>query len=63
MEKLEIYDNMRPSTIQMNGSKPTIYDFSCQVVYSKYTIYEVSYVRLYATCRFFSQRIGRVAGV
>ena len=54
---------MRPSTIQIYGSKPMIYDISCLVVNSKYTIYDVSYIRLYATCRCFSHRNGRVAGL
>ena len=45
------------------GSKPTIYDIECKVVYSEYTTYDMSHMRFYATCRSFSHRIGRVAGV
>ncbi len=59
----EICDTMRPSTIERYGSEPTISDASCQVVYSKYTMYDVSYMRFHATCRGFSQRNGRVAGL
>ena len=44
------------------GSKPTIYDLSCWVVYRKCTIYDGSYMRLYATSRRFSHLNGRVAG-
>ncbi len=33
----EMYDTMRPSTIQIFGSEPMISDASCKVVYSKYT--------------------------
>ena len=47
----------------ISGSKPTIYDNSCQAVYSKDTIYDMSYMRLYAIYRCFSQRNGRVADV
>ena len=54
---------MRPTTIQIFGSKPTILDVSCRVVYSKYTTYDVSHMQLYATCPCFSHRNGRVAGV
>ena len=46
-----------------SGCKPTIYDTSCRVLYSNYTIYDMSHIRLYAICRCFSQRNGRVAGV
>ncbi len=61
--KYEKYDNMRHSTIQIHDSKPTVSKISCQVVYSKYMICDASYMRIYATCRGFSQRNGRVAGV
>ena len=61
--KNRIYDNMRPSTIRMYGSKPMIYDISCQVVFNKCTIYDVPYMRLYAACCCFLQKIGRDAGV
>ncbi len=60
---VKLYDNMRPSTIHMDGSKPTTYNISCQVVYSKYTIYDVSYMQFYTTCRSYSQRNDRVAGL
>ncbi len=59
----EMYDTMRPSTIKIHGSEPTISDVSCPVVYSKYTTCDGSYIRYYATCRGFSHRNGRVAGV
>ena len=45
------------------GSKPTIYDIGCKVVYSDYMAYDVSHMRFSATCRSFSHRTGRVAGV
>jgi hypothetical protein len=48
---------------QMNASKPMVYDSSSQVVYSKYTTFDVFYTRLYVTCRCFSQQIGRIAGL
>ena len=40
-----------------------IYDISCRGIYSKYKTYAVSNMRFYATCRSFSQIIGRVADV
>ena len=49
--------------IKTDGIKPTIYDILGQVVYSKYMIYDVLHMRLYATCRCFSHRNGRVAGL
>jgi len=51
---------MRSTTTLIDDSKPTIYDFTCWVVYSKYAM---SHMRLYATCRCFSQQDGRVAGL
>jgi len=45
------------------GRKPTTYNISCEIVYCKYTIFDVSYIRLYATCRCYSQVNGRVAGL
>ncbi len=58
-----VCESIRPYTTLINGSKPTIYDISNWVVYSKYTINDMSYMRLYATCCCFSQRNGRVAGL
>ncbi len=45
------------------SSKPTIYDITYRVKYSEYMTYDVSHIRYYATCRSFSQGIGRVAGL
>ena len=47
---------MKPSTTHMNGSKPKVYDSSCQFVYSKYTIYVGTYNRFYSTYQSFSQK-------
>ena len=58
-----ICNYMRHSTTQAYGSKPTIYDASFRVIYSKYTTYDVSHMRFYPTCCSFSHRIGRVAGL
>ncbi len=54
---------MRLSTCQLHSCKPTTYDISCSVIYSKYAIYEKSDMRFYATSRCFSQQNGRVAGL
>jgi len=64
-----ICDHMRPyATIcdfikPKYGRKTSIYNISCWLVYSNYTIYDVSHMRHNATCRCFSQRNGRVAGI
>jgi len=54
---------MRPSTTQIYGSKPTIYNISCWVVYIKHRTYDLSHMRLYATNRLMSLNIGRFAGL
>ena len=58
-----ICDYMRHSTTRKQGSISTIYDVMCRVMYSKYTTYDVSHMRFYATCQSFLHRIGRVAGL
>ncbi len=47
---------MQPSTIQIYVSETTISNVSCQVVYSKYSIYDVLYMGFYATCSVFFGR-------
>jgi hypothetical protein len=60
---VKVCESMRQYATKIYGSKPTINDNMSQVVYSKHTIYDVSYMRLYATCRSMSWHNGRVAGL
>jgi hypothetical protein len=55
-----IYDLQRPKYLAVNLQYTT---FFYRITYSKYTIYDMSYMRLYATSRSLSWQNGRVAGV
>ena len=57
-----ICDSMR-HVVLCRGITVMLQDSKMKYKELKYTVYDVPYMRLYTTCRCFSQRNGRVAGV